>query len=74
MPTEREKEEMTKEAFQAWSDYNTRADNNMTAVVEPPQCHFTGMNLEDADDGSRSVQFWECRHCGHTKDAGFNII
>lgn len=30
-----------------------------------PRCHFTPMKLEGWNDES----WWECRHCGHTKDA-----
>lgn len=37
--------------------------------TEPPKCHFTPMSLEWADDGCQQVEYWECKHCGHTKEA-----
>jgi hypothetical protein len=30
-----------------------------------PRCHMTTMFL----DGWSDEQWWECRHCGHTKSA-----
>lgn len=30
-----------------------------------PRCHMTPMQL----DGCSDEQWWECRHCGHTKSA-----
>ena len=35
---------------------------------ETPKCHFTEMSYEFADDGAQQVEFWECEHCGHTKE------
>jgi hypothetical protein len=36
--------------------------------TERPICHSTPMSYEFADDGpSCQVEFWECKHCGHTK-------
>lgn len=32
----------------------------------PPICHFTEMEYVVADDGCMQVEFWECKHCGHT--------
>lgn len=38
----------------------------------PPKCHFTFMHLEYADNGNGGgVSFWECSHCGHTKEEGY---
>jgi len=37
--------------------------------LRPPKCHFTEMFLDHADDGCESVAYWECEHCGHTKEA-----
>jgi len=35
----------------------------------PPMCHFTPMGYAWADDWPNGqVEFWECRHCGHTKE------
>jgi len=39
-----------------------------TLDEEPPKCHFTEMSLEYADDINQGVTFWECKHCGHTKE------
>lgn len=33
-----------------------------------PVCHFTPMEYVSADDGCQTVEFWECKHCGHTKE------
>jgi len=34
-----------------------------------PMCHFTLMKFETADDWPNGqVSFWECQHCGHTKE------
>ena len=33
-----------------------------------PECHFTPMEHCWADDGCEQVEFYECRHCGHTKE------
>jgi ribosomal protein L37AE/L43A len=43
-----------------------RAMNEWVQHIEKiaPRCHFTPMQLETLDDES----WWECRHCGHTKD------
>lgn len=30
-----------------------------------PRCHFTPMQL----DGEGGEEWWECAHCGHTKEA-----
>lgn len=39
--------------------------------VRPPTCHFTPMKLAWADDWPNGqVEYWECHHCGHTKEAG----
>jgi len=39
-------------------------------MPEPPKCCFTPMTYEFADDSPNGqVEFWECRHCGHTKEA-----
>jgi len=36
---------------------------------EQPMCHFTPMEFETADDWPNGqVSFWECKHCGHTKE------
>lgn len=35
---------------------------------EPPKCHFTPMIYSWGDDIARQVDFWECKHCGHTKE------
>lgn len=32
----------------------------------PPRCHMTLMFL----DASDHEQWWECKHCGHTKEIG----
>ncbi len=37
---------------------------------KPPMCHMTPMSYECADDGCMQVEFWECTHCGHTKEIG----
>ena len=34
---------------------------------QPPKCHFTFMSHEASD----YEEWWECRHCGHTKNIGF---
>jgi len=36
--------------------------------METPTCHFTLMEVDFADDGCESVEFWVCKHCGHTKE------
>lgn len=33
-----------------------------------PTCHFTPMIYQWADDGCEQVEYWECQHCGHTKE------
>lgn len=34
-----------------------------------PICHFTPMEIQSADDyPNGTIIFWECKHCGHTKD------
>ena len=33
--------------------------------AKAPRCHFTPMDL----DGWSDEAWWECRHCGHTKEA-----
>lgn len=34
-----------------------------------PICHFTPMSFEFADDWPNGqAVFWECLHCGHTKE------
>lgn len=30
-----------------------------------PKCHFARMSLESGDGDEA---WWECRHCGHTKE------
>ena len=36
-----------------------------------PTCHFKSMNYEAADNGNAGVDYWwECAHCGHTKEIG----
>ncbi len=36
---------------------------------EHPKCHMTPMDYVCADDGTNGqVEYWECRHCGHTKE------
>lgn len=35
---------------------------------EVPKCHMTPMEFAFADDGAETVEFWECKHCGHTKE------
>lgn len=38
-------------------------------VGAPPMCHFTPMEYAFADNGNcGQVEFWECRHCGHTEE------
>lgn len=39
-----------------------------------PICHMTPMSYEFADDGFYQVDFWECKHCGHTKEIGRDPI
>ena len=34
----------------------------------PPLCHMTPMVFMWADDGCQQVDYWECRHCGYTKE------
>jgi hypothetical protein len=41
---------------------------NMYDKIIPPRCHLTPMEMESGDDGDRSVEWWECKHCGHTKE------
>ncbi len=41
-------------------------NNSCKCEPEPPKCHLTNMELECADDGCEQVEFWECKHCGHT--------
>ena len=41
---------------------------------EPPKCHFAEMHVESADDVSECVTFWECKHCGHTKEISRVLI
>ena len=31
--------------------------------LTPPMCHLTPMFLDQSDN----EQWWECKHCGHTK-------
>lgn len=33
-----------------------------------PKCHFTPMSLHQGDGENYANQWWECHHCGHTKD------
>lgn len=35
-----------------------------------PICHFTKMSYEYTEDyfGDDLIYWWECKHCGHTKD------
>lgn len=35
-----------------------------------PICHFTPMTEKMADDGCQRVTYYECEHCGHTKELG----
>lgn len=43
---------------------------NKDKAEEVPECHFTPMEYAWADDWPNgSVEFWECKHCGHTKEA-----
>jgi hypothetical protein len=45
---------------------------HVDAVVSqrPPVCHMKPMKLDWADDGCQQVEYWECEHCGHTKEIG----
>jgi hypothetical protein len=43
-------------------------DSSVLLSGQRPTCHFTPMSYELADDGCQQVDFWECRHCGHTKE------
>lgn len=36
----------------------------------PPKCHLTPMFLDSGDDDYVPVTWWECKHCGHTKEWG----
>lgn len=42
-----------------WAEYAAHLDKIA------PRCHFTPMRL----DGEGSEEWWECEHCGHTKEA-----
>lgn len=33
----------------------------------PPKCHGSNMFTDETDD----EKWWECKHCGHTKEFGF---
>ena len=36
---------------------------------EIPTCHFTQMDYDCADDWPNGqIEFWICKHCGHTKE------
>lgn len=37
-------------------------------MKEHPKCHFTLMDVEMADDGCQQVEYFICKHCGHTKE------
>lgn len=40
-----------------------------------PVCHFAPMKYEAADNGNACVEhWWECAHCGHTKEIGTETI
>lgn len=40
---------------------------------EKPICHLTIMEYCFADDWPNGqVEFWECKHCGHTKEIARN--
>jgi hypothetical protein len=57
------------------NDLNNTEDRRSAVkrLVSRPICHFTPMNLEFADDWPNGqVSFWECKHCGHTKEEGRN--
>lgn len=42
-----------------------------SSAIRVPLCHFTPMQYASADDWPNGqVEFWECQHCGHTKEAG----
>lgn len=46
-------------------------DKFMSELAEKqvhPKCHFTYMEYVCADDGDRQVEYWECKHCTHTKE------
>ena len=60
------------------TETETRAEVSKSAVEPvvsqpaPPVCHMTPMRYEWADDGRQQVEFWDCVHCGHTKE--FNRV
>lgn len=43
-------------------------ENEEAEMGSPPICHFTIMEYEWADDVGFSVEYWVCKHCGHTKE------
>ena len=59
--------ELTREEFEAFEGLD-QLYRDMEDSMTPPMCHFTFMEMEYGDDGDRSVEWWECKHCGHTKE------
>lgn len=45
-------------------------ENQEAEMGKIPQCHFTDMEYEFADDGCYTVEYLICKHCGHTKELG----
>ena len=57
------------EKFRNMKDKDKQYINHMVAFENRPKCHFTPMDLVSIDDWPNGqVTFWECWHCGHTKE------
>jgi len=52
------------EAFEGLEESYEYFDKKLQELA--PTCHFTKMNYEQGDEYGE--QWWECLHCGHTKE------
>ncbi len=63
---------ITKEEFKIFNDYNNFQNEYWGEVYsKAPICHFTPMEYEHGEsipEAHSYPDWWECKHCGHTKD------
>lgn len=59
--------ELTKEQIDAFERLNeSYIHMHEQQQKQAPRCHFTPMHYQEADYEA----WWECPHCGHTKEIG----